>query len=290
VMLVGGSADLLENSVRTDLVDDVAERQRVRVMSAPSALLTLLLVNNDDEVLRDVRVREAIALAIDRPELIAAKYNGRAVLATGMLPPTMRFHATTVALTTHDAARARALLDDAGLRPDLDGVRVHLVYKTSSDAFRVALAHAIATQLADVGIAVEVRAFEFATFFADIKAGSYQLALMQTSAVDDPDAYYTYFHSSRIPSATDPDVGNRWRYRNATVDRFTEAGRHELDPARRQAIYDDVQRIVDAEVPIVPLWHEHNIVLANTAVDGYTIAPNGRFAGVATTTKQPEAP
>jgi len=285
LMLVGGSLDLLQNSARPDLVDDIAERPRVHVESAPSVILTYLMMNNDDPVLRDVRVREAIALALDRPAIIAAELGGRARLATGLLPPAHWAYSGDVPRWNHDPARARALLDEAGLRPDADGVRLHLVYKTSADDFRVAVARVIAAQLAEVGIAVEVRPFEFQTFFTDIKGGNYQIATMQTAEITEPDYYFAYFNSSRIPTETDRDGNNRWRYRSADVDRLTEAGRRETDPAKRKAIYAEVQRLVARDLPVIPLWHEDNIVLSNVDVQGYAIVPNARFAGLAGATK-----
>ena len=285
LMLVGGSADLLQNAARPDLVDDIAERPRVRVASAPSVLLTYLLLNNDDPALGDVRVRRAIALAIDRPAIVAAKFGGRAVLATGLLPPNHWAYNPDVAKWNRDLPRAKQLLDDAGLPPDAAGIRLRLVYKTSAVAFRVAVARAIASQLAEVGIAVEVRPFEFGTFFADIKRGNYQLATMQSPEITEPDFYHWFFHSSLIPDARNPDGSNRWRYRNPVLDRVVEAGRREADPAKRKPIYAEAQRIVADDLPIVPLWHEDNVVLSNADVQGYTIVPNARFAGLAAVTK-----
>jgi peptide/nickel transport system substrate-binding protein len=290
LMLVGGSADLIQNGVRLDLLDDVRERPRVHLDTGASVFLTYLMMNNADPVLRDLRVRQAIALAIDRPALIAAKFGGRAVLATGLLPPGHWAYNGDVQHWNRDVPRAKALLDEAGF-PDPDGagprMRMKLVYKTSSDAFRVSVARVIAAQLADIGIDVDVNPFEFATFFADVKKGTYQLASMQTSEITEPDYYFMYFNSSRIPSTENPDGGNRWRYANPEVDRLTTAGRHELDRGKRVQLYGEVQRLVAADVPIVPLWHEDNVVLSNVDVQGYTISPNARLAGLATTWKQP---
>lgn len=288
LMLVGGSADLIQNGVRLDLIDEVVARPRVKIDAGPSALLSYVMLNNNDAALGDVRVRQAIALAIDRPALIAAKFSGRAVLATGLIAPGHWAYNADVPHWNRDLARAKQLLDEAGLRdPDGDGPRprLKLTYKTSADAFRVSIARVIAGQLSDIGIEVEVRAFEFGTFFADIKKGSFQISSMQTSEIGDPDFYFTYFHSSRIPDAKNPDAGNRWRYKNAEVDRLTLEGRRELDRTKRKAIYDQVQRIVATEVPIIPLWHEDNVVLTNVDVSGYTITPNARLGGLRTTTK-----
>lgn len=288
LMLVGGSADLVQNGVRLDLLDEVAERPRVKLDAAPSALLTYLIFNNDDPLLKDKRVRQAIALALDRPEMIAAMFDGRCVLATGLLPPTSWAYEPDVARWNRDLPRAKALLDEAGFKdPDGDGPlpRLSLVYKTSSDAFRVAIAKVIAAQLSQVGIAVEVRPFERLTFFADLKKGLFQLASAQTSDIADPDFYFTYFHSSRIPDAKNPDGLNRWHYRNARVDELTMKGRAELDREARKAQYSEVQKILADELPVVPLWHEDNVVFTNRAVEGYTMTANARLGGLVTTWK-----
>lgn len=290
LMLVGGSADLLQNATRLDLINDVAERPRVRIESSPSVVLTYLMLNNDDPLLKDLRVRQAIALAIDRPAIIAAKFGGRAQLATGLIAPFHWAYAQGLPSWSYDKERAKKLLDEAGLKdPDGDGprMRVSFVYKTSSDAFRVAVARVIAAQLAEVGIDVEVRSFEFATFFADVKKGTYQLASMQTADISGPDFYFTYFHSSWIPGPNNPDGYNRWRYRNAEVDRLTEEGRRELDATKRRVIYDRVQAQVAADLPIVPLWHEDNVVLSNIDVQGYLITPNARLVGLRNAWKRP---
>ena len=244
LMLVGGSADLLQNAIRLDLVTEIMTRPRVHVESAPSVILTYLMMNNDDPLLKDRRVREAIALAIDRRAIVEAKFGGRARLANGLLPEIHWAYATDLQSRDRDLPRARQLLDEAGFKPNKQGVRMSLVYKTSSDAFRMSIARIIAAQLGDVGIAVEVRSFEFATFFADIKKGIYQIASMQSAELNEPDYYYFYFHSSRVPDKSNPDGGNRWRYRSAELDRLAERGRQEIDLTKRKAIYHDAQHVV----------------------------------------------
>ncbi len=285
LMLVGGSADLLQNSVRLDLIDEIKTRPRVHMMSAPSVILTYLMMNNDDPLLKDHRVREAIALAIDRREIIKAKFGGRARLAEGLLPAMHWAYANDLPVRERDLTRANALLDEAGHPRRGKQPRFTLVYKTSSDAFRLSIARLIAAQLADIGIAVEVRPFEFATFFADVKKGQYQLASMQSAELNEPDYYYFYFHSSRIPDAKNPDGGNRWRYRNPVLDRLAERGRQETNLEKRKAIYAEAQHVVARDIPIVPLWHEDNVVLTNIDLDGYTLTPNARYSGLVTAAK-----
>ena len=80
---------------------------------------------------------------------------------------------------------------------------------------------------------------------------------------------------------------SRWRYINPLVDKLTEAGRRELDRSKRIGIYDQVQRIIAEDVPVIPLFHEDNVVLMNQDVEGYAITPNARLIGIATATKKP---
>ncbi len=289
MMLGGGTADLAQNATRYDLIEDVLYRGRVKEVRSPSNVLTYMMFNNDDPVLKDVRVRRALALALDRPALIRTKLAGRAVLATGLLPPFHWAYAAGVGELHQDLAAAGALLDAAGY-PDPDGPggkpRLHLTYKTSADQFRLAIARVLAAQLGRVGVDVDVLPFEFNTFFADIKKGNYQLATMQTSEVVEPDSYYSYFHSSRIPDKANPDVGNRWRYRSPAIDRLLEDGRHQLDRGKRVAIYAEVQRILAVDLPIIPLWHEDNVALVNRDVVDYVVLPNARLSGLAQVHKQ----
>ncbi len=287
IMLAGGSADVAQNAFRYDLIDDVLARERVREVRHTSNILTYMLLNNEDPVLKDARVRRAIALALDREAVVARKFAGRAVLATGLLSPDHWCY-EQVPQVPHDPAAAMKLLDEAGY-PDPDGPggkpRLSLVYKTSADQFRVAVARVLASQLSQIGIAVEVRPFEFATFFADIKKGQYQIATMQTADIAEPDLLFTYFHSSRIPDAKDPNANNRWRYRNALVDDRTTRGRRVADRAERIALYAEVQRQLAADLPIIPLWHEDNVAIVNADVEGLKVVPNGRLSGLARVTK-----
>ena len=283
LMLIGGSADITQNGVRVDLVTDVAAQKRIHVTSGPSALLSYLMFQNEDPILSDRRVRQAIAYAIDRQRIMDAKFHGRAVLATGLLAPNHWAYWGQVQRYSHRPELAKKLLDEAGY-PDPDGdgpqPRMQLLYKTSASQFRVAIARILAAQLGQVGIAVEVRAYEFGTFFADVKRGNFQLASMQTADIAEPDYYYSYFHSSRIPSVENPNSGNRWRYRNPHLDMLTLQGRREMERRRRIDIYREVQQILARDVPIVPLWHEDNIAVMNVGLRGYKVLPNARYGQI----------
>jgi peptide/nickel transport system substrate-binding protein len=96
----------------------------------------------------------------------------------------------------------------------------------------------------------------------------------------------SYFSSTRIPGPKEPTGQNRWRYKNERVDALTEEGRRVVDLAGRKKIYGEIQAILADELPVIPLWHEDNVVLSNRDVTGFRILPNGRFNGLVTVEKQ----
>ena len=288
--LVGGSGDLTQNTISQLLIDAVAENPRLRVETGRSSVYSYIGLNTEDPILKDVKVRRAIAYAIDRQTIIHTTLHDNARAATGMLPTFHWAYNGDVDHYDFDPARAERLLDEAGY-PDPDGdgplPRFSIIYKTSNNKLRVAIARVVADQLARVGIAVELRVAEFATFFADIKKGNFQMFSMQIPEIAEPDLYIQFFASYRIPTRENLDAGgNRTRYRNPEVDRLILAGREELDRDKRKIIYGDIQRILAHDVPVISLWHEDNIVAMRRQVRGYRILPTAQLSALDRTYKQ----
>jgi peptide/nickel transport system substrate-binding protein len=90
-----------------------------------------------------------------------------------------------------------------------------------------------------------------------------------------------------VPTRDNGEVGNnKMRYRSAALDALLEKGRRELDRERRKAIYADVQRLLARDLPIVPLWHEDNIVVRRREVRGFQILPTAQLSSLARTYKE----
>lgn len=283
--LVGGSADLTQNTVSPLLFDSVERwKDRLQLSTAPSALLLYLGMNTEDARLRDPRVRRALALAIDRERIIRTKLRGKATLASSLLPPFhWAFHEPATSLV-YNPEQAKRLLDEAGF-PDPDGPggkpRLQLLYKTSTDALPVAIARVIAAQLAEVGIAVELRPLEFHLFLSDVKKGNFQLYTLSSAEIAEPSLFRNFFHSSYIPSAKNLDAGlNRMRYRNPALDDLLDQGSREIDRDKRREIYAKVQDILAAEVPMLPLWHPDNVTVARRVVQGFRMWPTAQLSGL----------
>jgi peptide/nickel transport system substrate-binding protein len=291
--LVGGSADVILNGVTPQVEEALEQDRRLEVAAGASATLTYLGFNLDDPILRDRRVRQAIALALDRDRLVAAKFPGRAKarVAASPLDEGNEFFDPAVRRWRYDAAAARRLLDQAGyLDPDGDGPlpRLTLSWKTSADRSRVGLAQAMARKLGEVGIAVDVRPFEFALFLDDVKKGNFQLCSLQMSDIVEPDMMRALFHATRIPTAENAWAGaNRFRYRDGEVDRWLDAGAAESDPPRRRGFYAQVQEKLAEDLPMLPLWHEDNVLVYRRGLRGVQVLKTGRLEGLLAAVKAP---
>jgi peptide/nickel transport system substrate-binding protein len=276
--LLGKSAELVQNAVSPLMLPVVRDTKGLEVRTAQSFKYTYLGFNLEHEILKNRKVRAAIAYGIDRKAIIEHKFRGQATLASGMLAPGHWAYESDVEQYGYNPKKARRLLDEAGYRKRGEAPRFKLEFKVSASKFRRSVAELIAHHLRRVGIDVEVRSYEWGTFFSDIKSGNFEITTLQWPSVMDPSLYTWIFHSKNIPSAENRSAGaNRGAYRNPEIDRLLEAGERETDRQQRKEIYSDVQKILARELPYVSLWHEHNIAILRQGVEDYYMTPNARF-------------
>jgi len=274
-----GTLDLVVNDLAPDIVYQLRTDSRLRAVESPGTDYQYIGVNMRDPILKDVRVRQAIAFAIDRQAIVDYLRRGLAVPATGMLPSVSWAFEPNVPAFTYDPAKARALLDEAGYRdPDGDGPepRLHLSLKVSNSEANRLQSTVLQEQLRAVGIALEVRTYEFATLYADVLKGNFQLFTLQWvgGAVADPDILRRVFHSSQVP----PTGFNRGYFSDPTVDRLLDTAASTPDLERRRALYGDVQRLVAEEQPYISLWCKTNVAVGQRSLAGLHVPPTADFA------------
>ncbi len=277
--LMKGSVNFILNGVDPDLIPAALENENLVAEEAPGSNASYLGFNLRDPVLSDVRVRRAIAMAIDREAIVRTLWRGHADLADSLLPPGFWAHGEGIPPLRHDPAAASRLLDLAGYRdPDGDGPkpRFRMTYKTSQNELRLRIAAVIQEQLRRVGIAVEIRSLEWGTFFSDIRRGNFQLYSLTWVGIVDPDIYHYAFHSDQAP----PAGANRGGYENPEIDRLLEAGRREPSREKRKAIYGNVQRILARELPVFPLWINRNLLVRDRRLQGFVITPDEDYGSV----------
>jgi peptide/nickel transport system substrate-binding protein len=268
-----GSGDVIINgSFPPDSVLTLKREPSLAVESAPGTRLAYLGFNLRDPILKDARIRQAIAYALDRQPMIDYLWRGEAQLARSVLPTQSWAYNGEVPAYNHDPDRARALMDAAGY-PAVDGVRFHITMKTSTDENTRLMVAVIQQQLREVGIALDIRSFEFGTFFADVTHGAFQLyGLRWIGGNEDPDIFYI-FHSSRFP----PNGANRGFYSNPKIDTLIDQARREVDPRARKRIYAEVQQILAEELPSINLWYLDNVLVHNKRVRNLQLNPAGNY-------------
>jgi peptide/nickel transport system substrate-binding protein len=271
-----GSADIESNILTQDMVHALRNVPGLVTQTSSGARVDYANFNVTDSALRDKRVRQAIACAIDRDALIAAIWRGHAESAQTLLP---RGHwaaagANELASYPHDVARAKHLLDEAGLKPDKDGIRLRFTLKTSTDETTRLEAQAIQAQLREAGIALSLRSAEFGTFYSDITKGAFQMYLLRwIGSNEDPDIFRYTTATASFP----PKGANRGRYSNAQVDTLLKQASTTTDQATRRREYVDVQQTLAEDLPVIPLWYPDNVVMHSARLTGVTLNPGGNF-------------
>lgn len=268
-----GSGDIAINSLTPDTVARLAHEGKLSVKTGAGTRLAYLGFNLRDPVLKNVRVRQAIAYALDRGPMIEYLWRGEAQTARSILPMQSWAYNGDVPEYSHDPDKARQLLDEAGY-PAVDGVRFHITMKTSTDANTRLMVAVMQQQLRTVGIALDIRSFEFATFFSDVQHGAFQMyGLRWIGGNEDPDIFEYAFHSSKIP----PNGANRDYYSNPKVDALIDEARRQVDPKLRKPLYAKVQSILAEDLPYINLWYLDNVLVHTNRVRNVTMNPAGNF-------------
>ncbi|MEA2647695.1 MAG: peptide/nickel transport system substrate-binding protein [Candidatus Binataceae bacterium] len=268
------------DALQSELIPYLTAQPRLRIVRAPGNTYHYLVFNFRDTRLRDVRVRQAIAYAIDREAIVASMVRGNARVATGLLAPENWAYTGGVTRYPFDPGKARTLLEAAGYSSSSHPLR--MIYNTTPEGRR--LGEALQSMLAPVGVLLDIHTNEWATFYGDLRNGNFDIASSQWVGVGDPHQYYEVFDSHMTPPA---GGSNRGYYSNPRMDRLLEAGDSILEPAARRAIYAHVQQLAADDLPYVSLWWDDNVVAMDRRLAGFEPYPNGSLISLATAAFRP---
>ncbi|MET3291591.1 UNVERIFIED_CONTAM: peptide/nickel transport system substrate-binding protein [Brevibacillus sp. OAP136] len=215
----------------------------------------------------DVRVRQAIAHAIDKEAIIKGVYNNVGKVANSTLGPKVIGYSPNVKGFDYDLNKAKQLLAEAGY-PNGFKATVSL----NDNKARINVAEVLQSQLKGIGIDLQVNVMEFGAYIDAATKGNTDMFISGWgNATGDADYnQYNLFHSS---SAGLP--GNHAFYNNKDVDKLIEDGRKEKDPEKRKQIYEKAQEIESQEVPYIPYRSSENLAAIAKNVKGAWISPSG---------------
>ncbi|MFZ1086493.1 MAG: ABC transporter substrate-binding protein [Terracidiphilus sp.] len=273
-----GSGDVAVNALPMDSLAVLASRPNLVIEDVPGTQVQYMGFNLRDPLLKDARVRQAIACAIDRKLIIQTLLRGHAQPAESLLPIGHWAWNGDVAHYDFDPQRAARLLDEAGLTPGTNGVRFHLTMKTSTDIGTRALAAVIQQQLAAVGIALDLRSYEYATFYSDVTHGAFQMYSLKWVGGEQPDIFNVYATKNFSPQGT-----NRSHYSNPQLDALLDDAAQSIDANQRREDYAQAQQILARELPAINLWYLDTVVVHNRRLTHVLPTPSGSFTFLETT-------
>jgi peptide/nickel transport system substrate-binding protein len=270
-----GSGDVAINSLPMDSLPVLAQRPNLQVEDAGGTQIQYLAFNMRDPLLQDVRVRQALACAIDRNLIIRTLMGGHAQPALSLLPSKHWAWTGDVARYDYDPGRAERLLDEAGHRKGNGGIRFHLTMKTSNAEDVRLLAAVLQQQLARVGIALDLRSYEFATFYSDVTRGAFQMySLRWIGGNEQPDIFSYAFSTARFS----PKGANRGHYSNQHLDALLDDAAESRDAAKRRADYVEAQQILARDLPVLNLWYIDTVIVHSRRLTDVVPIPSGSYA------------
>ena len=285
--LQAGRVDIapMPTSLSPDAVKRLEQDPNLQVKAFQGSNVVLLTLNTQSPPLDNVKVRQAIAYAIDRESLIKNLLLGFGQIAHSIIPEESWSYSPGQTYS-YDPAAAKRLLDEAGFPdPDGDGPRMRfdkpVVYKLSGSSIAGRqYAGVIQNYLKEVGVPVEIQTPEQNTLFDELRRGNFQIAYTQWVGGNQDPIFYKYlFATSEIPTQTRPSR-NRSRYSNKELDVLLEEAVNTFDRQRGKELYTKIQDIVSRDVPVFPLWYQSNIVIAKKDVSNIHVDASGDWGFV----------
>lgn len=231
------------------------------------------------ELFKDIRIRRAIAYAINKKEIIKGVLLGLGVEATGPYKPDMPWYNGNVEHFEYDVEKAKKLIAEAGyFDKDGDGIvekdgkplRFTVLTNQGNDA-RIKTAEIIQRRLKEVGIDMKILVLEWATFIKEfVNKRRFDALILGWTIPQDPDLY-DIWHSSKV----DKRGLNHYSYSNSEVDKLLELGRKTVDEKKRKEIYFAVQEKIASDVPCVFLYIPYALPVVNKRFKGVNPMPAG---------------
>lgn len=255
-------------------VEALKKSDSVTVESVTGLSLGFVALNVEKKPFDDVRVRQAVSLAIDEAALVKGLYRGQAVVADQALPPQVwgRLEAES---STYDPEKARSLLAEAGFP---DGFDTELRYMSAPRSYfpePKSTAEALGSMLRQVGIRCELSAVEWGVYLEEVGKGAHQMALAGwIGDHGDPDNYLHILFSSENLDRENGGT-NLFMFSDPKVDALLKDAQTTMDREQRRRLYVEAGTLVRQARPWVPLVFAEQTVAHHPKLSGFQLHPTG---------------
>ena len=270
-----------------DQVRDVQADSSLRLHSSPGRSLYYIGWNNKREPFTSAAVRRALALGINRQEIIAALLVGQGALATGMVPPWHPLYPKDVQPLPYDSAQAARLLEQEGWRDsNRDGIRekagrpLRFTLLSTDNTLNRAVVEMVQAQLRRIGVDVQLRSMEFQTLRTQHAARDFD-AVFTSWVLDNFQmalAPKALFHSA---TANVPGSSNRSSVMNPELDRLIDQAGAATDEAEARGIWRQMAELLKREQPITDMYWLNELAASSKIVQGVIMDPRSEFVSVA---------
>jgi peptide/nickel transport system substrate-binding protein len=225
-------------------------------------------VNTKQAPLDNKNVRQAIAMLMDRDQIVNVLFSGTATPGASAFSKSNLAFGDSDAYSKPDMEKAKQLLAQSGVS------NVSFTLKVGTSAIQAQFAQLVQNFLKPAGIDMKIEKVEFGTLLDQLMKGNYQAAALGWSGRPDPDQnIYDFF----VTGGAQNDAG----FSNPKVDDLLKTARKEGDPAKRKAAYDEVMKILHDEEPYIFLYHQNNLFGMSSKVSGFTYVPDGIIRTIA---------
>ncbi len=254
-----------------DRLNDPTNDLYPELRTAPASFsVNYIGLNVNEPPLDDVKVRQALNLAIDKEEIASIVLGDLVEPADGILPPNFPGYDESVQGYEFDPVRAKQLLDESKYGDDLDNIPPITITTPGSFGANVSLDMEVILQMweRNLGITAEFQQTEFATFLKDLHKGRFQMFDIGWIAdYPDPENFLDIlFHSE--------STNNHTHYSNPEVDELLMKARLETDTGLRYDLYNQAEQMILDDAPWVPLWFDgESKLLVKPNVHDYLLPP-----------------
>ena len=284
--LLSGTIDMVAGELGLSLDEALAFEKRrgdaYQMIYKPGLVFEHIDLNLDRPALADRRVREALILGLDREAITNSLFGGRQKVADSFVNPLDAGYSAATPRHRHDPARAAALLDAAGwhaqpgaIRRNLEGKELSLeLMTTAGNRTRELVEQVLQSQWRRIGVDIRIKNEPARVLFGQtVPHRRFDMAMYAWISAPESVPRST-LHSSEIPSEANGFAGqNAPGFKNPQMDRLIDALEVELDPAKRQALWAEAQRLYAEELPSLPLYFRSDSFILPKWLSG--IRPTG---------------
>jgi peptide/nickel transport system substrate-binding protein len=265
--LLTGKIDIASNPINiyADTFDELAKNPNLQVIQTEGSNIRYISFNVKAKTVKNVKLRQAIAYAIDREKIISELLNGQAKIAYSVLPEQSWAYSANIKYE-FDPIKAKKLLKESGYKGQI--IRFKISHGNQAVSH---YAQVIQQMLKAVGINVEIEVLELNTLLDHLKQGNFQMTASQWIYGNQNPIFLRDLFATKESPDVKQGGRNRSRYSNSEFDKIIENAVSAKDKAKAKEFYATAQTIMARDLPYITLWYPKNLVIANKRIGNIKI-------------------